>query len=195
MVDQIVSSKDQNVEHVNVDGQASTKHSSEVSPKTSSKDGMDVMLENDSWLIRNVPLTLEKWSPDANLKKEGGKPSYARAMNELRADTKLKDTLVVVLLKIKDDGYTLSTIRIEYAWKPLGLEESDSEVEGIDGDIARFMASLVNRAGGGANDASLLEDEDYDIYDDYEIDVYDLSEEQLPFCDAYGIRLRGRVRK
>ncbi|GKD57677.1 hypothetical protein Tco_1291064, partial [Tanacetum coccineum] len=168
MADLIVSSKDHNVEHVNVDGQASAKHSSEVSPKTSSKDGMDTMLENDSWLIRNVLLTLEKWSPNANLMKEGvcnvlirvkfydvpitafmedglsviatklgtilmldsytstmctkswGKPSYARAMIELRADTELKDTLVVVLPKIKDDGYTLSTIRIEYAWKPPG---------------------------------------------------------------------------
>ncbi|GJZ12572.1 hypothetical protein Tco_0547802 [Tanacetum coccineum] len=88
MADLIVSSKDQNVEHVNVDGQASAKHSSDVSPKTSSKDGMDTMLENDSWLIRNVLLTLEKWSPNANLMKEG-----------------------------VCDGY-LGTIRIEYAWKP-----------------------------------------------------------------------------
>ncbi|GKB15067.1 zinc finger, CCHC-type containing protein [Tanacetum coccineum] len=42
-------------------------------------------------------------------------------------------------------------------------EESDSETEDIDGNTARFMASLPNQAGGGVNDASLLEDEDYDI--------------------------------
>nr|GEZ26129.1 hypothetical protein [Tanacetum cinerariifolium] len=43
-------------------------------------------------------------------------------------------------------------------------EESDTEVEDIDGDAIRFMASLSNSAGEGANDASLLEDEDYDIF-------------------------------
>ncbi|GKD23314.1 hypothetical protein Tco_1225017 [Tanacetum coccineum] len=60
---------------------------------------------------------------------------------------------------------------------------------------AQFMASLSNRSGGGANDASLLEDEDYDIYDGLENDDYDISEEQLTFCDAFDITLRGRVRK
>ncbi|GJZ25967.1 hypothetical protein Tco_0570220 [Tanacetum coccineum] len=55
------------------------------------------------------------------------------------------------------------------------------------------MASLSNRSGGGANDASLLEDEDYDIYDGLENDDYDISEEQLTFCDAFDITLRGRV--
>ncbi|GKD39127.1 retrovirus-related pol polyprotein from transposon TNT 1-94 [Tanacetum coccineum] len=191
----------ENVEHVNVDGQASAKHSSDVSPKTrkgvnfrtllaladsgvdvaisldsirivherfsnsvyefflgkrvehpfSSKDGMDTMLENDSWLIRNVLLTLEKWSSNANLMKEG---------------------VCNVLIRVKF---------------------YDVPITAFTEDGLSVIATKL--AGGGANDASLLEDEDYDIYDDYEIDVYDLSEEQLPFCDAYGIRLRGRVRK
>ncbi|GJY46215.1 copia protein [Tanacetum coccineum] len=34
----------------------------------SSKEGLDVMLENGSWFIRNNPL--EKWHPDVNLLKE-----------------------------------------------------------------------------------------------------------------------------
>ncbi|GJW75794.1 retrotransposon protein, putative, ty1-copia subclass [Tanacetum coccineum] len=201
MADLIVSSKDQNVEHMNVDGQASAKHSSEVSPKTRkgvnfrtllaladsgvdaaisldsvrivherfsnsvyefcssktsgnnafSKDGMDTMLENDSWLIRNVLLTLEKWSPNANLMKEG-------VCNVL--------------------------IRVKFYDVPITAFMEDG------------LSVISNKlAGGCANDASLLEDEDYDIYDDYENNVYDLLEEQLAFCDAYDICLRGRENK
>ncbi|GJX83216.1 hypothetical protein Tco_0332697, partial [Tanacetum coccineum] len=45
------------------------------------------------------------------------------------------------------------------------MEDSDSdEVEDVYDKTANFMAS------GGANDASLLEDEDYDIYDTYDLD-------------------------
>ncbi|GJW29033.1 hypothetical protein Tco_0045908 [Tanacetum coccineum] len=66
------------------------------------------------------------------------------------------------------------------------LEESDSEVKDSNGDTDRFM-SLSNRAGGDANDASLLEDEDYDIYEGYENDAYDLSDEQLTFYNSFDI--------
>ncbi|GJS52103.1 hypothetical protein Tco_0625465 [Tanacetum coccineum] len=44
--------------------------------------------------------------------------SYARAMVELRADIELKDTLVFVVLKFVGEGYTMSTIRVEYEWTP-----------------------------------------------------------------------------
>ncbi|GJR05837.1 putative reverse transcriptase domain-containing protein [Tanacetum coccineum] len=36
----------------------------------SSMDGLDAMLENGSWFIRNHPLILKKWHPDENLLKE-----------------------------------------------------------------------------------------------------------------------------
>ncbi|GJW72508.1 nucleotide-diphospho-sugar transferase [Tanacetum coccineum] len=36
----------------------------------SSMDGLDVMLENGPWFIRNNPLILKKWHPDENLLKE-----------------------------------------------------------------------------------------------------------------------------
>ncbi|GJZ76888.1 nuclear pore complex protein NUP93A [Tanacetum coccineum] len=47
-----------------------------------------------------------------------GRLSCARAMIELRADTKLKETLVVAVPKIESDGYILNTIRIESELKP-----------------------------------------------------------------------------
>ncbi|GKF33770.1 putative reverse transcriptase domain-containing protein, partial [Tanacetum coccineum] len=116
--------------------------------KFSSKDGMDAMIENDPWLIHNVPLILKKWTPDANIMKEHvcnipvwvkfhdipstvfseddltmcldswDKSSYARAMVELRADIELKDTLVVAIPKFMGEGYNMSTIRVEYEWTP-----------------------------------------------------------------------------
>ncbi|GKD36448.1 copia protein, partial [Tanacetum coccineum] len=36
----------------------------------SSMDGLDAMLENDPWFIRNNPVILKKWHPDENLLKE-----------------------------------------------------------------------------------------------------------------------------
>ncbi|GJT64350.1 zf-BED domain-containing protein [Tanacetum coccineum] len=36
----------------------------------SSMDGLDSMLKNDPWFIRNNPLILKKWNPDVNLLKE-----------------------------------------------------------------------------------------------------------------------------
>ncbi|GJR45181.1 RNA-directed DNA polymerase, eukaryota, reverse transcriptase zinc-binding domain protein [Tanacetum coccineum] len=36
----------------------------------SSKDGLNAMLENGPWFIRNNLLILKKWNPDVNLQKE-----------------------------------------------------------------------------------------------------------------------------
>ncbi|GJX81573.1 hypothetical protein Tco_0331054 [Tanacetum coccineum] len=156
--------------------------------------------------------------------KSWGGSSFARAMTELRANMELKDMHVVAVPKIEDESKQvedngqkdkhLSLLSTSLCDSPLSekevnltsasipstameeqVEKSYSEVEDIDGDTARFMASLSNRAGGGANDASLLEDEDYGIYDGYKDDAYDLSEEQLVLCNAFNITLRSRVRK
>ncbi|GJR22727.1 hypothetical protein Tco_0971254 [Tanacetum coccineum] len=58
------------------------------------------------------------------------------------------------------------------------MKESDSDVEYVYDETAQFIASV------GANDASLFEDEDSDIYDGY--DIQELTKEQLAFCDTYG---------
>ncbi|GJX05394.1 hypothetical protein Tco_0191310 [Tanacetum coccineum] len=47
------------------------------------------------------------------------------------------------------------------------LEESDDEIEKFDDDTARYI-SFTNQAGRGANDAVVLEDENFDCYDGYE---------------------------
>ncbi|GJT97913.1 retrotransposon protein, putative, ty1-copia subclass [Tanacetum coccineum] len=88
----------------------------------SSMDGLDAMLENGPWFIRNSPLILKKWNPNVNLLKEdvGNVPvsSYARAMIEVQTDVKLKDTIVVTMPKLTGEGFYTCNVRVEYEWKP-----------------------------------------------------------------------------
>nr|GFD19018.1 hypothetical protein [Tanacetum cinerariifolium] len=67
---------------------------------------------------------------------------------------------------------------------------SNNDVEDIHDNATRYMASSSNRACVGANDASLLEYADYDIYDGYENDTSGLTEEQLTLSDSFNITLR-----
>ncbi|GJX69188.1 hypothetical protein Tco_0304915 [Tanacetum coccineum] len=70
-------------------------------PVFSSKYGMDAMLDNGPWFIRNTTLIMKKWTPDANLLKEDVcRSSYVRVMIELQADMELRDTIVVVFPKL-----------------------------------------------------------------------------------------------
>ncbi|GJT98622.1 reverse transcriptase domain-containing protein [Tanacetum coccineum] len=86
--------------------------------KFSSKDRMKSMLENGVWLIRNVPLILREWTPDANIIMEDGRASYARVMVKLRADVNLQDTVVVLVPKFVGEGFHMRTIHVEYEWTP-----------------------------------------------------------------------------
>ncbi|GJS33149.1 RNA-directed DNA polymerase, eukaryota, reverse transcriptase zinc-binding domain protein [Tanacetum coccineum] len=97
-------------------------------------DGLNAMLENCLWFIRNNPLIMKKWHSDENLLKEDvstvpvwvklhgvpvtGRSSYARAMIELRADVELKDKIAVDMPKIIGDGHYICNVRVEYEWKP-----------------------------------------------------------------------------
>ncbi|GJV53085.1 hypothetical protein Tco_1448826, partial [Tanacetum coccineum] len=65
-------------------------------------------------------------------------------------------------------------------------DESASDIEDIYDESAQYMGS------GGANDPSLLEDEDYDTYDTYDLDG--LMESQMAFAKAFDINLRGQIR-
>ncbi|GKB39583.1 hypothetical protein Tco_0884525 [Tanacetum coccineum] len=92
-------------------------HNVKKTSLSSSMDGLNAMLKNGPWFIRNHQLILKKWNPDVNLLKEDvgnvlvwvklhgvpvtafnedvlGRSSYAKAMIELWADVELKDTIV-----------------------------------------------------------------------------------------------------
>nr|GFB50512.1 hypothetical protein [Tanacetum cinerariifolium] len=47
-----------------------------------------------------------------------GRSSYAIAMLELRADVKLKDTIMVAMPKLVGEGFYMRTIHAKYEWKP-----------------------------------------------------------------------------
>ncbi|GJW47586.1 retrotransposon protein, putative, ty1-copia subclass [Tanacetum coccineum] len=129
-------------------------------------DGLNSMLENGSWFIRNHSFILRKWNPDVDLLKEDvgnvpvwvklhgvpvmafnedglsaiamklgtplmldsythdmclqsrGRSSYARVMIKLRAKVELKDTIVLAMPKIMEEGYYTCTVCVEYEWKP-----------------------------------------------------------------------------
>nr|GEU90069.1 hypothetical protein [Tanacetum cinerariifolium] len=71
----------------------------------SSIDGLDVILANGLWFIRNNLLILKKWHPYEKLLKEDGRSSYARAMIELRADVELKYNIMAAMPKITGSSF------------------------------------------------------------------------------------------
>ncbi|GKE95890.1 putative ribonuclease H-like domain-containing protein [Tanacetum coccineum] len=86
-----------------------------------SLEGLDAILENGPWFIRNNPLILKKWNPDDGLSaiatkigtplmldsytsdmciQSWGRSSYVRALIEVRVDVELKDIIVVAMPKL-----------------------------------------------------------------------------------------------
>ncbi|GJS64706.1 zinc knuckle CX2CX4HX4C containing protein [Tanacetum coccineum] len=134
--------------------------------KFSSKKGMDDVLENGPWMIRQVPIILNKWTPSASLTKANhsivpvwvkmhdvpmatftddglsiiaskignpimldsytstmcnefwGRSSFARAIIEIQAEAKLKESVVVAVPNLDGEGYMCETVKVEYEWKP-----------------------------------------------------------------------------
>nr|GEW20721.1 hypothetical protein [Tanacetum cinerariifolium] len=121
-------------------------------------------------------------------------PKAPKANNDTSFPTTLNSFKSFTFVDVGEGGVNLTSISMHITSMEEQVEESDSEVKDINCDTYRFM-SLSNRASRGANDASLLEDEDYDIYKGYENDAYDLSDEQLTFYNAFDIHLHGRVIK
>ncbi|GJZ98888.1 reverse transcriptase domain-containing protein [Tanacetum coccineum] len=91
---------------------------------------MEAMLENEPWLICNVPLIFRKWSPMVNVSKEDLKnvSVWAKLHNvaittftkdglsviaTILADVKLKDTLIMALSKIEGNGNMLHSIQVK----------------------------------------------------------------------------------
>ncbi|GJS67043.1 zinc knuckle CX2CX4HX4C containing protein [Tanacetum coccineum] len=97
-----------------------------------SMDGLDAMLENGLWFIRNNLLILKKWHLDENLLKEDvsiipvwvklhGVPIMAfskDSLSDIATKLELKDTIVAAMPKITREGYYTCNIRVEYEWKP-----------------------------------------------------------------------------
>ncbi|GKC24807.1 hypothetical protein Tco_1026957 [Tanacetum coccineum] len=70
---------------------------------------------------------------------------------------------------------------------PYSRKDYDSDVKVAYDETAQFMASRC------ANDASLYEDEDYDIYDTY--DIEGLTKQESTLCEMMDINIHGRSRR
>ncbi|GKA11243.1 leucine-rich repeat protein [Tanacetum coccineum] len=70
--------------------------------------------------------------------------------------------------------------------KRVSRDESESDVDDIYDETTQYMAS------GCANDASFLEDKDYNTYDTYDLDG--LTEKQMAFAKAFDINLCSQIR-
>nr|GEU59277.1 hypothetical protein [Tanacetum cinerariifolium] len=105
-------------------------------------DDVDSVLRDGSWMIRRVPIFLNKWSPSVSLLKEElsrvsvwlkfhDVPFVAYTSDGLSLDaseigtpmmldafTNTIDNLVMAIPNLEGPGYTKETIRVEYEWKP-----------------------------------------------------------------------------
>nr|GEW33664.1 hypothetical protein [Tanacetum cinerariifolium] len=109
----------------------------------SSMDGLDAMLENGLWFIRNNPLILKKWHPDENLLKEDVStvPVWVK-LHGVPVMTFNEDGLLAIftklgkLMMLDNDGNPLV---------PMVIMESDSEVEVLFDEIAKLRISTSGK--------------------------------------------------
>ncbi|GKA83940.1 hypothetical protein Tco_0805535 [Tanacetum coccineum] len=131
----------------------------------SSIDGLDAMLENGPWFIRNEPLILRKWHPDVNLMKEDvgtipvcvklhGVPIKVFNEDGLSAtatklgDVELKDNIVMVMPKITGEGYYTCNIRVSMSGNLIGVRVVENDVElGTNGETSNLASQDANSSG------------------------------------------------
>nr|GEX16280.1 hypothetical protein [Tanacetum cinerariifolium] len=160
------------------------------------KDGLDEMLENSPWFIRNNPLILKKWHLDANLLKEdvGTIPVWVK-LHGVHVTTFSEDGLSAIATKLDDEGKLLK--KVVYS----GDYNSEDEVASFDNEMASFLAKKD-----GYGTQSLLEQwKESCENDDYKYDPYDddddmnerqeIPENLQAICGNLDITVRGRRKK
>ncbi|GJV50422.1 nucleic acid-binding, OB-fold protein [Tanacetum coccineum] len=94
--------------------------------KFSSTEGVDSVLRDGPWMIRGVPLFLNKWSPSVSLLKEelSCVPVWVK-FHDVLLVTYTSDGLSLITMKIvmvvpnlEGPGYSKETIHVEYEWEP-----------------------------------------------------------------------------
>ncbi|GKB03121.1 zinc finger, CCHC-type containing protein, partial [Tanacetum coccineum] len=107
----------------------------------SSTEGVDSVLRDSPWMIREVHIFLNKWSPSLSLLKENLSrvPAWVKfrdvSLVAYTSDglsliaTKSCDNLVMAMPNLEGTGYTKETIRVEYEWKPPRCKGGSSGVK------------------------------------------------------------------
>ncbi|GKD14263.1 hypothetical protein Tco_1198670, partial [Tanacetum coccineum] len=99
--------------------------------------GLEKVLEQGPWMIRNQPLFLTKWTPNLALSKDNvtkrilldaftssmckdpwSRIGYARTMIEISAEKDLNREVKMAIPIIDGEGYTMETMKVEYDRKP-----------------------------------------------------------------------------
>ncbi|GJT10058.1 hypothetical protein Tco_0857100 [Tanacetum coccineum] len=89
------------------------------------------------------------------------------------------------------NGDVLHAVRVEYDWKPPRCgDDSKSDVEDVYSETAWLSYQNEPVEAQIFIDASLLKDEDYNVYDGYENEDFDLTKEHSTLCNAFDINLR-----
>ncbi|GKB11547.1 retrovirus-related pol polyprotein from transposon TNT 1-94, partial [Tanacetum coccineum] len=86
--------------------------------KFAAKTGMDQVLEHGPWIIHNIPLILNKWTPSLSLKKDEGHISFARALIEICSVSDLKREVGMEVPNEDGISHTREVIKVEYEWRP-----------------------------------------------------------------------------
>ncbi|GJU07090.1 retrovirus-related pol polyprotein from transposon TNT 1-94, partial [Tanacetum coccineum] len=78
--------------------------------KFSSLTGLEQVLEQGPWLIRNIPIILTKWSPNLSLTKDKVTKihvmGYARALTEVSTEKELKKEVIMAVPEVEGTGHT-----------------------------------------------------------------------------------------
>nr|GEV80771.1 hypothetical protein [Tanacetum cinerariifolium]GEW35529.1 hypothetical protein [Tanacetum cinerariifolium] len=143
--------------------------------KFSSIEVFDSVLHDGPWMIREIPIFLNKWSPSevATLNKattfDMQKERQSTTPLAKKINVHEKQTLEGKIILLDDDGKPLK--KVDYP----GNTGSEDEVEQVDNETESYLASNLMRVGYGTNSLSeqlrvTAMDNDYDSYDD---DVYE----------------------
>nr|GEY41104.1 hypothetical protein [Tanacetum cinerariifolium] len=139
-----------------------------------------------------------------------GRSSYARALIEIQADTKLKDTIVVAMLKLVRRGSIRVLFVLSMSGNLLGVRVvSSTSTTPIVGKILKIERLIINekvtlvddeeKVGYGTN--GLLDhrnktyknaDNDYDPYNDDMYEGQKIPNKIQSICDNLDIKVRGK---
>nr|GEX64978.1 reverse transcriptase domain-containing protein [Tanacetum cinerariifolium] len=101
--------------------------------KFSTTRGLEQVMEQGPWLIRNQPLILTQWTPNLNLEKNKVKKvsvwvkihkvhvvAYSEdglSLIGTQIDRNLKEEVVMAVPRLEGEGHIIETIKVEYEWK------------------------------------------------------------------------------
>ncbi|GJY58684.1 zinc knuckle CX2CX4HX4C containing protein [Tanacetum coccineum] len=102
--------------------------------KFDSNKGLEDVLENGPWMIRNSPIILKKWTTNTSLFKEElthiqvcikihdmplqGRSSFSCCLIEVKADKVLKESITMGIPMLEGTGFSKETVCVQYEWKP-----------------------------------------------------------------------------